>query len=152
MEEVIKKFEHNHHLQHLVQVFPFIFIVFLVQVYLIKQFYQELGTSGEMIVILGLGLVSMLSMFIIYDSFYKITLYQSHLHLKFLFFVDQKIPYGQITGIELQEEEASFTNITLHLNKRKKRMCYFVDDPKEFKALIAKKLLEAERVSLKKAA
>jgi hypothetical protein len=124
------------HLQHLVNVAPFVAVAFVVQCYLLTYFFQDAPIS-HFALPLAISLSLMISGLVIYDSYHFLECHSDHFQLGFKFFnLKQQYFYHEISHVEVLEPEASFSSLVIHFITKNKKVIYFVDDAESVKKII----------------
>lgn len=136
MKKLVKRIQRQHHLQHLVNIAPFVTMIFVLQCYLISHL-EMAQNHNDYYLFLGFSLALILGVFVIHDTYYHVDLYEDHLHLHFkILAIDKKIPLLEIQDVIVPNEAQTFSSVQLKLANGKNQNIYLIDDAQELKEYI----------------
>jgi len=133
MKTQFQKITREKHLDHMVNVVPFIVMGYAVQSYVIFQMAPEAFTRNELLSF-GLFLAFMIGGFIYYDHYHQVTFQVEGLDISFLG-KKKRITYSEIWSVKVIDPGQSFSTMVIE-SAHGKNTFYFVDQADELKAWI----------------
>mgnify|MGYP006908388442 CR=1 FL=1 len=123
-------------MSHLVVVVPILVFFLVAQFFVMKSLYpQEL--LGDYFIFLSASLCLFLNGLIYYDSYHRLLIFEDYIVLNSPFsFKTEKIFMSDIKEVFNPSGQGSFGTVIVQLNTKKKRTCFFIDNPHEVKYLI----------------
>lgn len=143
MNKLIAKIGRENHINHLIQILPFITTIFGIQCFLIYKYFKDVQV-GDYALFMGLGLISFVYSLFYYDNNHHVLIYSKHLHIFPVFGEDKKLDYSEIESIHGPDEECNFSTLIIQLKNEDRHVFYFVDYPLHMKNLIEQQLSKKE--------
>ncbi|MGE3611374.1 MAG: hypothetical protein AB7I27_17400 [Bacteriovoracaceae bacterium] len=137
MNKQMSSISRENHLDHMVRVVPLLVLGYAIQGYVIWQMKGPEFTK-DCLLMLGIGLVSMIAGFIIYDTQHKVHFFEDNLVIEFLGY-KKNISYQDIASCVLDSDKNTFSKITLTTYQNKHFHFYFVDNGDKIKLWIDSK-------------
>lgn len=129
----------NNHLRYMAKITPLLIALYVLQVILYWKFAPT-HLSGDMNLLLGVGLACIIMLYQFYDHHHKIILKENYVEVRFdILKMKEEILYGNITHVEIKKKKHYFAHIVIH--QRDGSMCHFhhVDSPELIQEYIEKK-------------
>lgn len=135
MDKLIAKIGRENHINHLIQILPFITTVFGIQCFLVYKYVQDVQI-GDYALFMGLGLISFVYSLYYYDNNHHVLIYSKYLHIFPVIGSETILLYSDIEDIVVPDEECNFSTIIIKLKNEDRHIFYFVDYPVQLKKLI----------------
>jgi hypothetical protein len=130
------------HLDHLVRVVPLLSLAYGIQSYLMMS-YAKGGSTGTLVMFLGLSLAFSVLALVTYDYRHKVTWNGTEFHVKAPWSLEFKtIGREQVVGIEIIGAPEEFQTVIIKLKNKQRFIFYFVDNGHEFKASMEEKMID----------
>lgn len=129
----------NNHLRYMAKITPLLIGLYIVQIILYQKFAPP-HLSGDMTLVLGVGLAAIILCYHFYDTHHKILLKENYVEVRFdLLKMKEEILYGNITHVEIKKKKHYYAHMVIH--QRDGSVCHFhhVDSPELIQEFIEKK-------------
>lgn len=128
-----------HHLRYMAKITPFLLLLYIIQV-LLYQRYAPAHMTGDINLILGIGLAGIILCYQFYDQHHQIIFKENYLEVRFdLLRMKEEIIYRNIVHMEIAKRKEFYGNIILHLKDGSTCHLYHVDAPELVIQFIEKK-------------
>lgn len=128
-----------HHLRYMAKLTPFLLLLYVIQV-LLYQRYAPAHMTGDINLLLGVGLALIILCYQFYDHHHQIIFKENFLEVKFdLLRMKEEILYRNIVHMEISKRKEFYGNIVLHLKDGSTCHLYHIDSPELVMEFIEKR-------------
>jgi hypothetical protein len=129
---------HNH-LRYMAKITPLLIALYVLQVILYQRFAPA-HLSGDMNLLLGIGLAAIILCYQFYDTHHKIILKENYVEVRFdVLKMKEEILYGNIVHVEIKKKKNYYAHMIIY--QKDGSTCHFhhVDSPELIQEFIEKK-------------